>query len=129
MKARRDEGIKVEAVSVGRKGRNWLLRYDPVIRADFTGIPDTPQSYDIDPITRILVEDFTNGQFDEVVMIYTKFVNTVQQVPVVQRLLPIEEAEPSVTMAPSYQFEPSAGGRPEPDAVRLHRGAGDAGNL
>ena len=53
------------------------------------------------------MDDFTDGHFDEVVMIYTKFVNTVQQVPVVQKLLPIEPAEPSVTMAPSYLFEPS----------------------
>lgn len=103
----RDEGVGVEVVTVGRKGRNWLLRYDPVIRADFTGMPDNPRSYDIDPITRILVDDFTDGQFDEVVMIYTRFVNTVQQIPTVQKLLPIEPAEAPVTMAPSYLFEPS----------------------
>ncbi len=107
MKKRREEGIGVDAVSVGRKGRNWLLRYDPVIRADFTGIPDAPQSYDIDPITRVLVEDFTDGNCDEVVMVYTKFVNTVHQEPVVRTLLPIEAAEPSVTMPPTYRFEPS----------------------
>jgi F-type H+-transporting ATPase subunit gamma len=107
MREQRDDGIKVDVVSVGRKGRNWLLRYDPVIRADFTGIPDAPRAYDIDPITRVLVEDFTEGNCDEVVMIYTKFVNTVQQVPVVQKLLPLEPAEPSVTMAPYYRFEPS----------------------
>lgn len=107
MRERRAEGIGVEAVTVGRKGRNWLLRYDPVVRADFPGLPDSPTSYHVRPITRVLVEDFTNGQCDEVVMIYTKFVNTVRQVPVVQKLLPIEPAEPSVTMAPSYIFEPS----------------------
>ncbi|MFN2200645.1 MAG: ATP synthase F1 subunit gamma [Caldilineaceae bacterium] len=108
IRERRDEGVEVEAVSVGRKGRNWFLRYDPIIRADFTGIPDSPRSYDIDPITRILVEDFTDGQFDEVVMVYTKFVNTVLQEPVVQTLLPIEPAKPTVdNLPPSYLFEPS----------------------
>lgn len=111
MRERREEGITVEAVSVGRKGRNWFLRYDPVVRAEFTEMPDSPASYDIDPVTRILVDDYTGGLFDEVVMIYTKFVNTALQVPVVEKLLPIEPAEPSVTMAPSYLFEPS------PDAV------------
>jgi F-type H+-transporting ATPase subunit gamma len=107
LRDRRAAGIEVEAVTVGRKGRNWLLRYDPIVRAEFTGLPDSPTSYDIGPITRILVDDFTDGHFDEVVMIYTQFINTVRQVPVVQKLLPIEPAEPSVNMAPSYFFEPS----------------------
>jgi F-type H+-transporting ATPase subunit gamma len=40
-------------------------------------------------------------------MIYTKFRNTVVQEPTTERLLPIEPAEPHVTMAPEYIFEPS----------------------
>lgn len=107
MRMRRQDGMEVEAVTVGRKGRDWLLRYDPVIRAEFTSLPDSPTTYDVGPITRILIDDFTQGYFDEVVMVYTDFVNTVNQIPTDQRLLPIEPAEPSVTMAPEYIFEPS----------------------
>ena len=40
-------------------------------------------------------------------MIYTKFRNTVVQEPTIDKLLPIEPAEPHVTMAPEYIFEPS----------------------
>ncbi|GIV77201.1 ATP synthase F1 subunit gamma [Litorilinea aerophila] len=107
MRERRRAGVEVEVVTVGRKGRDWLLRYDPVVRAEFTGMPDSPTSYDIGPIARVLIDDFTQGHFDEVVMVYTDFVNTLRQEPVVQKLLPIEPAEPSVTMAPEYIFEPS----------------------
>lgn len=107
MRERRQQGAEVEAITVGRKGRDWLLRYDPVIRAEFTNMPDSPTAADVGPITRVLVDDFTEGYFDEVVMIYTDFVNTIRQVPVVQKLLPIESAEPSVTMAPEYIFEPT----------------------
>ncbi len=107
MRERRQQGAEVEVVTVGRKGRDWLLRYDPVIRAEFTGLPDSPTTADVGPITRVLVDDFTTGHFDEVVMIYTDFVNTIRQVPVVSKLLPIEPAEPTVTMAPEYIFEPT----------------------
>ncbi|OUC05827.1 ATP F0F1 synthase subunit gamma [Litorilinea aerophila] len=107
MRERRRAGVEVEVVTVGRKGRDWLLRYDPAVRAEFTGMPDSPTSYDIGPIARVLIDDFTQGHFDEVVMVYTDFVNTLRQEPVVQKLLPIEPAEPSVTMAPEYIFEPS----------------------
>ena len=92
MRERRREGVEVEAVTVGRKGRDWLLRYDPVIRAEFMALPDTPTSSDIGAITRVLVDDFSVGHFDEVVMVYTDFVNTIRQVPTVQQLLPIVPA-------------------------------------
>jgi F-type H+-transporting ATPase subunit gamma len=107
MREQRQQGAEVEVVTVGRKGRDWLLRYDPVIRAEFTNMPDSPTAADVGPITRVLVDDFTEGYFDEVVMIYTDFVNTIRQVPVVSKLLPIEPAEPTVTMAPEYIFEPT----------------------
>lgn len=107
MRERRQQGADVEVVTIGRKGRDWLLRYDPHIRAEFTAIGDTPQSTDIAPITKVLIDDFTQGYFDEVVMVYTNFVNTIRQVPTVQRLLPIEPAEAASEMAPEYIFEPT----------------------
>jgi F-type H+-transporting ATPase subunit gamma len=107
MREKRAAGAEVEVVTVGRKGRDWLLRYDPVVRAEFTGMPDSPTTYHIGPIARLLIDDYTAGHFDEVYAIYTDFVNTLRQDPVVHKLLPIEPAEPSVTMAPDYTFEPS----------------------
>jgi F-type H+-transporting ATPase subunit gamma len=104
---KRKSGVAVEVVTIGRKGRDWLLRYDPVVRAEFTGIPDTPTTYHVGPIARLLIDDYTAGHFDEVYAIYTDFVNTLRQEPVSHKLLPIEPAEPSVNMAPDYEFEPS----------------------
>lgn len=108
MRAKRQTGVELEVVTVGRKGRDWLLRYDPVVRAEFTGLPDAPTTYFTGPIARLLVDDFTSGHFDEVYTIYTDFVNTLRQEPVAHKLLPIEPAtEVSVQMAPDYTFEPS----------------------
>lgn len=105
----REAGRTVEAVTVGRKGRDWLLRYDPIIHAEFTGMPDAPTTYDVGPVARLLIDDYMSGHFDEVVMVYTDFINTVNQVPVTHKLLPIEPVkEVSTTMAPEYIFEPSA---------------------
>ena len=107
MRKQRAAGKEVEVVTVGRKGRDWLLRYDPVVRAEFMGLGDTPTTNDIAPIARILIDDYRAGRYDQVYAIYTDFVNTLVQQPVVQKLLPVEPAEPSVAMAPDYIFEPS----------------------
>jgi F-type H+-transporting ATPase subunit gamma len=107
IRRQRSNGAEVEVVTIGRKGRDWLLRYDPVVRAEFTGMPDSPTTYHIGPIARLLIDDFSSGHFDEVYAIYTDFVNTLRQEPTAHKLLPIEPAEPSVNMAPDYTFEPN----------------------
>jgi F-type H+-transporting ATPase subunit gamma len=107
MREKRRAGAQVEVVTVGKKGRDWLLRYDPVVRAEFTKMPDAPTSNHISPIARVVIDDYTQGFFDEVYLVYTDFVNTIKQEPVIQKLLPVEPAQPTVTMAPDYIFEPS----------------------
>lgn len=111
MKKRRDAGVDVSVIAIGKKGRDWLLRYDPVIHAEFIGMSDSPTEDDASPVARLLIDEFVQGNFDVVDLVYTDFVNTLSQVPVVHQLLPVIPAEPSVEMAPDYIFEPS------PDAV------------
>lgn len=111
MKKRRDDGVDVSVIAIGKKGRDWLLRYDPVIHAEFIGMSDSPTEDDASPVARLLIDEFVQGNFDVVDLVYTDFVNTLSQVPVVHQLLPVIPAEPSVEMAPDYIFEPS------PDAV------------
>ncbi|RME83897.1 MAG: ATP synthase F1 subunit gamma [Caldilineae bacterium] len=120
------EGKEVELVTVGRKGRDWMRRYGPPIRAEFTGIGDRPSSSvlakvderahskasSVGPIARIVIEDFVNERYDAVYIGYTRFYNTIRQEPQVVQLLPIEiieeeEALPA-NMAADYIFEPDA---------------------
>ncbi|MBX3011496.1 MAG: ATP synthase F1 subunit gamma [Caldilineaceae bacterium] len=108
MREKRQAGAEVEVISVGKKGRDWLVRYDPVIRAEFTKISDAPRLLDIAPIARVLLDDYMQGYFDEVYVVYTDFVNTIKQEPVAHKLLPVEPAPVSLgAMAPEYIFEPS----------------------
>lgn len=108
-KQRKERNVSVEVVTIGKKGRDWLLRFDPVVMAEFTGFPDNPSAAHIGPITRLLVNRFTSGYFDEVYLAYTDFENTMRQVPHIERLLPVKkpDAGGGTTMAPEYIFEPS----------------------
>ncbi len=109
MRDKRAEGFQVEAVAVGRKGRDWLMRFDRSVRAEFTAMSDSPTTNDIAPITRGVVDDFLSAHFDEVYLIYTDFVNTLVQKPTTKKLLPVEPAaDAPETMAADYIFEPDA---------------------
>ena len=107
IKEQRSQGREVEVVAVGKKGRDWLLRYDPVIRAEYTNMPDSPSAADVGPISRTVIDDYLSERFDEVHLIFTDFVNTLLQQPAVEQILPVIPAEPTVAMPPDYIFEPS----------------------
>ncbi len=106
--AARAGGSEVCAVTIGRKGRDWLNRYDPIVHAEFHGLPNAPARADLTPVTRLLIDDYQGGVFDKVQLIYTDFVNTLVQNPVSVQLLPVVPAIPTVPMAPDYIFEPDA---------------------
>jgi len=79
----------VELITIGRVGRGAMLRSGQNIVADFEQIPDQPGFLDIAPVTRVVIDDFLSGQFDEVYIAYTDFVNTMVQIPRIVRLLPL----------------------------------------
>jgi F-type H+-transporting ATPase subunit gamma len=102
------EGKEVNVVTVGRKGRDWMLRHGPPLRAEFTGLSDRPTSNDIAPVANVVINDFIDQRFDVIQMVYTDYVNTLRQEPVARDLLPIAPAVPETPMAADYIFEPDA---------------------
>lgn len=76
-------------VTIGRKGRDFMVRFGRKVIAEFTDLPSRPTSLDISPITRLAVDGFLEGEFDEVYLAYTDFINTLTQEPTIRLLLPI----------------------------------------
>jgi len=75
-------------VTVGRKGRDAMLRARREVVADFKVASD-PRIMDIAPIAHLAMEDFINGTVDRVYVAYTEFINTLTQRPTVLGLLPL----------------------------------------
>jgi F-type H+-transporting ATPase subunit gamma len=100
------EAKQVSMMTVGRKGRDWMLRHGPPLRAEFIGLSDRPTSNDVAPVASVVIEDFVNGVFDAVYVAFTDFHTTLNQEPVIRKLLPIEPAQPETPMAADYIFEP-----------------------
>ncbi len=86
-------GLSVKLITVGRKGRDYLLRRGEEIVAEFTAIPDQPRLVDVTPIARVAIDGFLEGRFDQVCLAYSDFINVITQRPTVKRLLPILPAE------------------------------------
>jgi F-type H+-transporting ATPase subunit gamma len=77
-------------LTVGKKGRDFARRSGHSIIAEFLQFSDYPTFADIIPITKVLIEDYLNGKFNQLQLVYTKFLSTLNQRPVALQLLPID---------------------------------------
>ncbi len=98
----------VGIVAVGRKGRDFFVRLGHPLIAEFTKLGDYPEMADVLPITRLLMDEFTGGRFDRVVLVFARFVSTVTQRPEVLHLLPIEPPAGVTGGHLDFIWEPSA---------------------
>lgn len=95
-------GVPVQIVSIGRKGRDLMVRRGYNVIASFTGMPTTPSVYDITPVAKVVTEDYLSGKVDEVFVAYTDYVNLAKQVPVVKQLLPLKQLDMQGMAAGEY---------------------------
>ena len=101
-----DSPATVRSIVVGRKGRDFLVRYTDTVQAVFTDLSDRLALADTTPISRLVIDGYTGGELDEVHIAYMRFVSTVQQEPVIQRILPVEPAPLAATQRVGYLYEP-----------------------
>ena len=105
----RDQGLPVDSVTIGRKGRDFASRSNIEIRSAFTDMGDTPSLADTEEIAEVVIKDYENGDVDEVYISYSKFISTVVQQPTIKRLLPVEAEDVAPSNKGGYIYEPSPG--------------------
>src|SRR6266513_1241513 len=107
---------KTTFVVTGKKARQFVARMKRELLADFE-LKDTPSFVETKPIAKFATEKFLAREVDKVSVVYTHFINTINQRPIIQTLLPIEHGElpKDESVPPSdpllgYIFEPNAEG-------------------
>jgi F-type H+-transporting ATPase subunit gamma len=106
------QSSQVSYVGVGRKGRDFIVRTQQHLLAEFTNYGDRPSMGDASAIAQVAVDAFLSQEVDVVYLVYAKFVNTVTQQPVAVQLLPVQPpAEEAHTRKSTidYIYEPDAG--------------------
>ena len=90
-------------ISVGRKGRDAMRRARVPIDAHFAGFGDKPTFADVLPLARLISDDFLAGKYARIDIVYSRFISTLSQKPVIDQLLPIEASEDTEGI-PGHQF-------------------------
>jgi F-type H+-transporting ATPase subunit gamma len=103
-----EHSAQVSVVAVGKKGRDFMIRHQQDVRAVFVGLGDKPSLTDVTPISRVVIDDYTEERADAVFIGYGRFVSTTVQRPVVIPLLPVVPADLRPQDAVGYIYEPDS---------------------
>lgn len=112
--------VEIQTVCVGKRSIDAMRRANRPVLASFVDMANNPKFEDVLPIGRLLIDEFTKGNYDKVLVAYTDFVSALTQRPVILELLPLgtpeqtaglgnvgQEVEKKDTRQAEYIFEPS----------------------
>jgi F-type H+-transporting ATPase subunit gamma len=111
LELKREHGAEtpVAFIAVGRKGRDFVVRTQQRLIAEFTNLGDMPSPANVRAIARAVTDAYLGEEVDQVFLIYPRFVSTVVQTPSVLQLLPVQPPEREAEgPPPQYIFEPDA---------------------
>jgi F-type H+-transporting ATPase subunit gamma len=103
----RQQGRDVALYTIGKKGRDFLVRTNQQVLAEIIKIGDTPSLADTLGMSTNVINAYNNGVVDEVHIIYSEFINTLVQRPALKRLIPIEPPSSDGERRFDFNYEPS----------------------
>lgn len=84
--------VKLRIITIGKKGQTGLQRLGLELEQTYTALGDKPASTVLRPIATTAMDLFKKGEVDQVVVAYTDFKSSLNQVPVIKTLLPFSVA-------------------------------------
>ncbi len=107
VKADRQAKVKSCVLAVGNKGAQFVRRVSDIdLEAAYPGFGDEPTANDLRPVLNTIVEQYKNGEVDDVHVLFTQFKSMVSQVASVQQLLPskpIEDGQATGTAISNFE--------------------------
>jgi F-type H+-transporting ATPase subunit gamma len=110
MKELRDQGAEVQLSTIGTKGLGFFKRAGGNIITETSHLGDSPRLEDVIGSVKVMLDAYSHGEIDQLIVVYNEFVNTMTQQPQVIQLLPISADKPEQELAHhwDYIYEPDA---------------------
>jgi len=85
--------IPVSYITVGKRGRDMLIRRRRQVIGEFSGLAANPTYLEAAPIGQLAVDEFCAHRADQVYVAYTEYRSMLHQIPVIRKILPLSVPE------------------------------------
>jgi len=99
----------IRVTAIGSKGLGFMQRLGAKVVSNVTHLGDTPHLDKMIGPVKVMLDAFQAGELDAVYIVYTRFLNTMKQEPVLEQLLPLSGEQLRQTEHGwDYIYEPDA---------------------
>jgi F-type H+-transporting ATPase subunit gamma len=117
MKELDSKGVSLSCTPIGMKGFQFLNRIKAKIVSHVTQMGDTPHLEKLIGAIKVQLDAYENGEVDAIYLAYTKFINTMKQEPVVEKLLPLSSEKLTQTTNEAREYGWDYLYEPDPQSV------------
>ena len=86
----KDKNVGIKTVVVGKKGQAFANRIGLKVVGTVNDLGDKPKVSDLLGIIKIMIDLYTSKEIDSVYILYNRFINTMSQIPVYEKIIPIQ---------------------------------------
>jgi F-type H+-transporting ATPase subunit gamma len=109
MKEWEAKGESFEVCCIGNRGLGFMQRLGANIVSQVTQIGDRPHMEKLVGAIKVMLDGYTQDRFDQIIIFYTRFINTMKQEPVAEQLLPLSGEKLGAPEGSwDYLYEPEA---------------------
>jgi len=108
MKAYQEEGIELDLCLIGKKATAFFKRVGGRVVSQKEDLGDKPAIADLIGPVKVMLDAYSEGKIDALFLVFNDFVNTMSQIPTIEKLLPInaEDDDLERTHSWDYLYEP-----------------------
>jgi len=108
-----DRGFKIQFTAIGNRALAFLQRTRANVVSQLVQVGDRPNLDKLVGPVKVQIDAYREGRISALYIVYTRFINTMKQEPVIEQILPL----PSARLAPDsravrknwdYLYEPDA---------------------
>ena len=114
MKAWHGDKKDILCTAIGAKGFQFLNRIKAKLVSHAIHLGDKPLLEDLIGTIKVQLDAFEKGEVDEIYLCYNRFINTMKQEPVIEKILPLpiesldQSSQEKVAYGWDYIYEPDA---------------------
>ena len=93
IKAWEGEGEQIEVCCIGNKSLGFMTRLGANVVSNVVGLGDAPHLEKLIGAVKIILDGYIEDRFDQVFIFYNRFINAMKQEPIMEKLLPLSDAQ------------------------------------
>lgn len=117
-----NDQLNFDFVAVGKKGFDYLNRRKYNVSALYDNFNYSPSLDDVRGLAKMVIDDYSEGKYDKVVVAYTDYVNTIKQVPRIRQLLPVSQVDVEKQIEEIEEQKPGEDGKRIEDPIERWKG-------